>query len=81
MANRQVRLVRIIMLLGTSLIVVGHIVLIYTFASSSSDYRGFIVGAARSAIGIVLSLPTKIYLTLVLMEHEHKVNKHAKWLE
>ena len=79
MVSRQVRWLRIIMLLGISLIVVGHIVLIYTFASSSSDYRGFIIGAACSAIGVVLSLPTKIYLTLVLMEHEHKVNKQAKW--
>jgi uncharacterized membrane protein len=54
-------------------------VLIYTFTSTSGDYRGFIIGAACGAIGIVLSLPTKIYLTLVLMEHEHKVNKQAKW--
>ena len=79
MANKQVRWLRIIMLVGISLIVAGHIVLIYTFTSASSDYRGFIIGAAFSAIGIVLSLPTKIYLTLVLMEHEHKVNKQAKW--
>ncbi len=79
MASQQVRWLRIIMILGVSLIVVGHIVLIYTFASSSSDYRGFIIGAACSAIGIILSLPTKIYLTLVLMEHEHKVNQQAKW--
>lgn len=79
MASQQVRWLKIIMILGVSLIVVGHIVLIYTFASSSSDYRGFIIGAACSAIGIVLSLPTKIYLTLVLMEHEHKVNQQAKW--
>lgn len=79
MASQQVRWLKIIMILGVSLIVLGHIVLIYTFASSSSDYRGFIIGAACSAIGIVLSLPTKIYLTLVLMEHEHKVNQRVKW--
>jgi hypothetical protein len=79
MATKQVFWLRIIMLVGVSLIVVGHIVLIYTFTSTSGDYRGFIIGAACSAIGIVLSLPTKIYLTLVLMEHEHKVNKQAKW--
>lgn len=81
MANQQTRWLRVIMLVGVGLIVIGHIVLIYTFASGSNDYRGFVIGAACSAIGVVLSLPTKIYLTLVLMEHEHKINKSAKWPE
>lgn len=76
---RQVQLLKIIMIVGVSLIVIGHIVLIYTFASAAADYRGFIVGAACNAVGIIMSLPTKIYLTLVLMEHEQKVNKDAKW--
>lgn len=73
------KLLKIVMLCGVGLLIIGHVILLITFASDQIDHRGFILGAACSAIGVVLSLPTKIYLTLVLMEHEHKVNKDAKW--
>ncbi|RUO63643.1 hypothetical protein [Pseudidiomarina insulisalsae] len=70
----QVRLLKLSMALGITLLICGHIVLAVTFASDTIGHHGFIIGAAMSAIGIVLSLPTKIYLTLLLMEHEEKAN-------
>ncbi|WP_198677265.1 hypothetical protein [Pseudidiomarina taiwanensis] len=70
----QVKLLKTAMILGITLLVLGHIVLVITFSSDSIGHQGFIIGAAMSAVGIVLSLPTKIYLTLVLMEHEEKTN-------
>lgn len=70
----QVKLLRSAIILGLTLLVCGHIVLAVTFASDDIGHQGFILGAALSAFGVVLSLPTKIYLTLLLMEHEEKTN-------
>lgn len=72
--TNQVKLLRSAIILGIALLVCGHIVLGVTFASDSIGHQGFILGAALSAFGVVLSLPTKIYLTLLLMEHEEKTN-------
>lgn len=72
--KQQVRLLKSAMILGICLLVCGHIVLAITFSNDAIGPRGFILGAAFSAIGVVLSLPTKIYLTILLMEHEESTN-------
>lgn len=72
--STQVKLLKTAMILGVTLLVLGHIILAVTFTSDTIGHRGFILGAALSAIGIILSLPTKIYLTLLLMEYEEKRN-------
>ena len=75
----QVKLLKIAMITGITLILLGHIVLVVTIGNDDIDFRGYILGAAMNAIGIILSLPTKIYLTLVLMEKEEKSNKNTHW--
>lgn len=75
----QVRLLKIAMITGISLILLGHLVLVVTFGNDNIDFRGYILGAAMNAVGVILSLPTKIYLTLVLMEKEEKSNKNTHW--
>lgn len=71
----QVRLLKAAMILGVTLLICGHIVLAVTFASDDIGHRGFILGAAMSAIGVVLSLPTKIYLTILLMDYTERTDK------
>ncbi len=71
----QVRLLKAAMILGVTLLICGHIVLAVTFASDEIGHRGFILGAAMSAIGVVLSLPTKIYLTILLMDYTERTDK------
>jgi hypothetical protein len=75
----QVKLLKVAMITGISLILSGHVVLVATFGNDDIDFRGYILGAAMNAIGIILSLPTKIYLTLVLMEKEERDNKNTHW--
>ena len=75
----QVKLLKVAMITGITLILLGHIVLVVTIGNDDIDFRGYILGAAMNAIGIILSLPTKIYLTLVLMEKEEKSNKNTHW--
>lgn len=71
----QVRLLKTAMIFGVVLLVCGHIVLAVTFANDDIGHRGFILGAAMSAIGVVLSLPTKIYLTILLMDYTERTDK------
>jgi len=75
----QVRLLKVAMITGISLILLGHVVLVVTFGNDNIDFRGYILGAAMNAVGVILSLPTKIYLTLVLMEKEERSNKNTHW--
>ncbi|WP_323125286.1 hypothetical protein [Pseudidiomarina terrestris] len=70
-----IKLLKAAMILGVSLLIVGHIVLAVTFVDDDIGHRGFILGAAMSAVGVILSLPTKIYLTLLLMEHTEKTDQ------
>lgn len=67
-------ILKVCMVVGICLLVIGHIVLSVTFVNEHIDHRGYILGAALSAIGIVLSLPTKLYLTVLLMEHENRTH-------
>jgi len=75
----QVKLLKVAMINGISLILLGHVVLVVTFGNDDIDFRGYILGAAMNAIGVILSLPTKIYLTLVLMEKEERDNENTHW--
>ena len=75
----QAKLLKVAMINGISLILLGHVVLVVTFGNDDIDFRGYILGAAMNAIGVILSLPTKIYLTLVLMEKEERDNENTHW--
>lgn len=70
--KRLMRILKLCMVLGVCLLIIGHIILSVTFINDHIDHRGYMLGAALSALGIVLSLPTKIYLTILLMEYEQK---------
>lgn len=74
--QRLMRLLKISMVMGICLLITGHMVLSMTFLNDGINHRGYILGAAMSAIGIIFSLPTKIYLTILLMEYEEK-NKES----
>jgi hypothetical protein len=75
----QAKLLKAAMITGISLILLGHVVLVVTFGNDDIGFRGYILGAAMNAIGVILSLPTKIYLTLVLMEKEERDNENTHW--
>ena len=77
--STQIKLLKTAMITGITLILLGHVVLIVTFGNDNIDFRGYILGAAMNAVGIILSLPTKIYLTLLLMEREERDNKNTHW--
>ncbi|GAB0111758.1 hypothetical protein PA7559_30280 [Pseudoalteromonas distincta] len=57
-------------MLGLCLIVTGHTLIVSSYFTVDHGIKGIIIAAACIAIGVLLSLPTKIYLTILLMEAE-----------
>ncbi|GAB3028586.1 hypothetical protein [Bowmanella dokdonensis] len=68
-----IRLLKILMTIGISLILLG-VYLHFSEHVTALGVKGIVISAACVAIGMILSLPTKMYLTFVLMkqEEEHK---------
>ncbi|ASD65846.1 hypothetical protein [Pseudoalteromonas piscicida] len=54
---------------GLILIFTGHTILTTEWLNDLGP-SGFIIGASCVAIGLICSLPTKIYLTILLMRRE-----------
>ena len=64
-----IKLLRLLMFTGLIMIVLGA-VLHFSETMANLGITGIIVSATLVAIGMALSLPTKIYLTFLLMKHE-----------
>lgn len=70
-----VRLLKAIMVLGFAIFLFGHYLWIFANLPEKMGVTGIVIVAACCAIGLMLSLPTKIYLTMLLMQWEEKA-KH-----
>ncbi|TMN45299.1 hypothetical protein CWC03_02190 [Pseudoalteromonas sp. S2755] len=57
------------MLMVAGLIFTGHTMLTSGWLNTLGP-SGFIIGASCVALGLICSLPTKIYLTILLMRRE-----------
>ncbi|MEL0641956.1 hypothetical protein V6260_15195 [Pseudoalteromonas aliena] len=73
-----IRLLRISIVLGLCLIVTGHTLIVSSYFTVEHGIKGIIIAAACIALGVLLSLPTKIYLTVLLMEAEKRYLKNHK---
>jgi len=72
---KTVRLLKIVMLCGLSLLVLGHYLWSGLKLHESMGVQGIILIGACCALGLILSLPTKIYLTILLMKRESNPDK------
>ncbi|NOU52895.1 hypothetical protein HG263_20540 [Pseudoalteromonas sp. JBTF-M23] len=70
-AQKQIKLLKIIIIIGLTLILTGHTLLSYNLLTHLGPV-GFAIGASCIAIGLICSLPTKIYLTILLMHRERR---------
>lgn len=66
----KIRLLQLTMAVGLSLILLGHYLISYALLPEKWGVKGIVVSAMCVACGIILSLPTKIYLTILLMRRE-----------
>jgi len=65
-----IRLLKVMMIIGITLILLGIYLHNSAFAESMG-VKGILLSAACVAVGMILSLPTKMYLTFVLMKREN----------
>ncbi|NVK56493.1 MAG: hypothetical protein HWE26_12845 [Alteromonadaceae bacterium] len=70
-------ILKIIMSVGVSLILTGVYCHMYSETIEAMGVTGIVISACLVAIGMILSLPTKMYLTFVLVryEQEHKTGQ------
>lgn len=71
-----VKLLKIIMLLGFSIFIFGHYLWLFANLPEKMGINGIIIVAACCALGLILSLPTKIYLTMLLMQWEENAKQN-----
>ena len=62
---------KMLMLTGIALIVFGHYLWVGLQLPERMGVPGIIIVAGCCALGLILSLPTKIYLTILLMQYEN----------
>ena len=79
--NRSLTILKIVMVIGIVLIVVGHYLLSYTSAPETYGVNGLIFSGSLMAFGIILSLPTKMYLTFVFVKNENERREKEKALK
>lgn len=70
--QKIISMLKIFIILGISLILAGHYLLVSDLFAEQNSIHGIMIGATLIAVGILFSLPTKICLTIVLMKMEAK---------
>ena len=61
-----------IMLAGILLFLGGHYVISYSGLPETWGVKGLMLGAFMMAVGLAMSLPTKMYLTFVFVKKENE---------
>ncbi|MCG7562665.1 hypothetical protein [Pseudoalteromonas sp. McH1-42] len=67
--KRLIVILHCVIVCGLLLIFTGHTLLSAQWLAEQGP-TGYVLGAACIAIGLICSLPTKIYLTILLMRRE-----------
>lgn len=70
-----VKVLKIVMLAGFAIFALGHCLWLFADLPAKMGVNGIIIVAACCALGLALSLPTKIYLTMLLMQWEENAKQ------
>ena len=68
--KKMIRLLKISITIGLSLIALGIYLHMFSPKMEELGVTGIIISASCIALGFIFSLPTKIYLTILLMKQE-----------
>ena len=68
--KKLIRILKTFIAIGISLILFGHYLLSYTDFTEQHGVMGIMISAGCIALGFAFSLPTKMYLTFVLVKRE-----------
>lgn len=81
MTNKDtIKIMKIVMVLGFILFLFGHYLMSYSSLPETMGVTGLIISATCMAIGVIMSLPTKMYLTFIWVkgENERKLKEKAE---
>ena len=76
--ERLVLLLKISISIGLCLLLLGVYFHLFSDYIASLGVKGIIISASCIAFGMIFSLPTKIYLTFLLMKLEAELNESHK---
>lgn len=69
---------KIIMTVGICLILAGVYCHMYSETIEAMGVTGIVISACLVAVGMIMSLPTKMYLTFILVKREADASTHAR---
>lgn len=79
MNNQQlITLLKIIMSVGVLLILAGVYCHNFSETIEQMGVTGIVISACLVAVGMAMSLPTKMYLTFILVKHEQEEDARAQ---
>ena len=82
MTNNKVLLIlKIVMAIGITFICIGVYCHLFSETIHAMGVKGMIISGAFVAIGMAMSLPTKMFLTFVWVEHENKKRHTAQHIK
>lgn len=73
--DKLIKLLKVFIGIGICLLLLGHYLLSYAHLPEKMGVTGIIISAACIAFGLIFSLPTKMYLTFLLVKRESKTEK------
>ena len=71
--KKIIKLLKISIAIGLSLIALGIYLHMFSPQMEELGVTGIIISASCIALGFIFSLPTKIYLTILLMKQEKEI--------
>ncbi|TLU65346.1 hypothetical protein FE810_08655 [Thalassotalea litorea] len=72
---KLIKLLKIAIGIGLFLLVLGYCLLHVFYLPEKMGVSGMIIGASCIAFGLIFSLPTKMYLTFLLVMREQEKDK------
>ncbi|GAA5136214.1 hypothetical protein [Thalassotalea piscium] len=76
--DKLIKLLKIFIVLGLFLLLLGHYLLSYANLPEKMGVTGIIISAVCIALGLFFSLPTKMYLTFILVTRENNKEQENK---
>lgn len=69
--QKAIKIMKVVMVLGLCLFLLGHYLLTYTSVPETYGIKGLAISGGLMAVGLIMSLPTKMYLTFVWVKGEN----------
>lgn len=76
--QRLITLLKVSIFIGLFLLLTGIYLHMFSDYMESLGVTGIIISAMFIAFGLIFSLPTKIYLTFLLMKREQELTEHEQ---